>query len=251
MIEDSWLVLVGLAAGMVGSTVGLGGGLIVTPVLVSAGFAPAVAAANSLFVSLGNATASTVSYWRQGRVRTHALFRITVAAVPGTAVGALAADAILPSSFKALFAVLLVACIVYMMTRRRVTSSDAPPAAPFALLGMSASFFAGVMSSFFGIGGGIIFVPLLLAILGLTMRDAVATSQAILIPVSLAGVISHTLLGHPDYYQAMLLMAGAMVGGYIGARMSARAQDRPLRILASVVMGLAAIKLALDSVAEA
>jgi len=251
MEADLWLVPLGVAAGLVGSVVGLGGGLIATPVLVSSGFAPAAAAAASLFVSLGNAAASTVSYWRQRRVRTSALVRLAAAAVPGTVLGALASGAVMPAAFKALLAVLLAACVIHMLVRRRATGGAARPATGMALLAAAASFFAGVLSSFFGIGGGIIYVPLLLGIMGLTMRESVATSQAILVPVSLAGVLSHAALGHPDYWQALLLMSGAMAGGYAGARLSARAQEGRLRVLVAAVMGVAAAKLAADSVAEA
>lgn len=251
MEADLWLIPVGLVAGLVGSVVGLGGGLIATPVLVSAGLAPAAAAASSLFVSLGNAAASTASYWRQRRIRAGALARLAAAAVPGTVLGALASGAVAPPAFKALLAVLLVACIAHMLVRRRARGGAGSPAARMAALAAAASFFAGTLSSFFGIGGGIIYVPLLLAVLGLTMREAVATSQAVLVPVSLAGVVSHAALGHPDYWQALLLMSGAMAGGYIGARLSARAPEGRLRVLVSAVMGVAAAKLALDSVTEA
>ncbi|RNJ75500.1 MAG: sulfite exporter TauE/SafE family protein [Thaumarchaeota archaeon S15] len=219
MEADLWLVPLGVAAGLVGSVVGLGGGLIATPVLVSSGFAPAAAAAASLFVSLGNAAASTVSYWRQRRVRTSALVRLAAAAVPGTVLGALASGAVMPAAFKALLAVLLAACVIHMLVRRRATGGAARPATGMALLAAAASFFAGVLSSFFGIGG--------------------------------AGVLSHATLGHPDYWQALLLMSGAMAGGYAGARLSARAQEGRLRVLVAAVMGVAAAKLAADSVAEA
>lgn len=251
MEADLWLVPVGLVAGLVGSVVGLGGGLIATPILVSSGFAPAAAAASSLFVSLGNAAASTASYWRQRRVHAGALVRLAAPAVPGTVLGALASGAVMPTAFKALLAVLLAAFVIHILVYRRPGAGAARPAARMAALAAAASFFAGTLSSFFGIGGGIIYVPLLLGVLGLTMRDAVATSQAVLVPVSLAGVLSHAALGHPDYWQALLLMSGAMAGGYIGARLSARATEGRLRVAVSAVMGLASAKLAVDSVAEA
>jgi len=251
MEADLWLVPLGMAAGLVGSVVGLGGGLIATPVLVSSGFAPAAAAASSLFVSLGNAAASTASYWRQGRVRAGALARLAAPAVPGTVIGALASGAVMPAAFKALLAVLLAAFVIHILVCGRPGAGTARHAARMAALAAAASFFAGVLSSFFGIGGGIIYVPLLLGVLGLAMRDAVATSQAVLVPVSLAGVLSHAALGHPDYWQALLLMSGAMAGGYAGARLSARAPEGRLRVIVAAVMGIAAAKLALDSATDA
>ena len=68
MIDQLWMILLGFAAGILGSMIGLGGGIIVVPVLTFLGFPPTVAASNSLFAALSNATASTISYSRQKRI---------------------------------------------------------------------------------------------------------------------------------------------------------------------------------------
>jgi hypothetical protein len=112
---------------------------------------------------------------------------------------------------------------------------------------ISASFFAGIISSFFGIGGGIVFVPLMVIGIGMTMRKAAPTSQFILLFASLSGIIVHSLLGHPDFLQAGLLAVGAFVGGIIGARISFNVKERSLQILVSAIIIIAAIKLFFDS----
>jgi uncharacterized membrane protein YfcA len=60
--------LIGFAAGVLGSMIGLGGGIIVVPVLTFFGFSPTLAASNSLFAAFTNAVASTISYSRQKRI---------------------------------------------------------------------------------------------------------------------------------------------------------------------------------------
>lgn len=250
VIDQLWLVLVGLGSGFVGSIIGLGGGIIAVPVLTYAGFAPSVAAANSLFATLGNAASSTLVYSGQRRIRASGFVRLAAAAVPGTVLGGLASDIVVPSTFKLLFAILLASCAAYLFLGRRLRGRDAGGAVRLAFIGAGASFGAGIMSSFFGIGGGIVFVPVLVVLLGYTMRDSVGTSQAILVPVTLAAIASHVALGHPDYYHALLLMGGALAGGFAGARVSARLNDVYLTTFASAVMILAAIKLAADSVLE-
>ena len=242
------LVFVGLGAGFIGSIVGLGGGLIVVPVLISMGFGPAAAAANSMFATLGNASASAIVYSRQRRVQTGVFVRLASAAVPGTVLGALASEVIIPSAFKILFAALLAACIAYMLLGSRIRESGRSATARAASLGMCAGFGAGIVSSFFGIGGGVIFVPVLVVVMGYAMRDSTATSQAVLVPVSIAAVASHAALGHPDYDYALLLMVGAIAGGFIGAKISTLINDMYLKALASATRGLAARRLVLDSV---
>ena len=68
MIDQLWLIPLGFAAGILGSMIGLGGGIIVVPVLTFLGFPPTAAASNSLFAALSNAIASTISYSRQKRI---------------------------------------------------------------------------------------------------------------------------------------------------------------------------------------
>ncbi len=57
MIEELWLIPLGFVAGVLGSMIGLGGGIIVVPVLTFAGFPPTLAASNSLFAAFSNAVA--------------------------------------------------------------------------------------------------------------------------------------------------------------------------------------------------
>jgi uncharacterized membrane protein YfcA len=103
----------------------------------------------------------------------------------------------------------------------------------------AASFGAGVISSLFGVGGGTIFVPLMLLILGMSMHRAAATSQLALVITSSAGVIAHILLGHPDYLYAIALSAGAVAGAQIGSRLSKSAKDLLLqRLLGGVLIAV-------------
>lgn len=110
-----------------------------------------------------------------------------------------------------------------------------------------ASLFAGIISAFFGIGGGIIFVPLMVAGMGMAMKKAAPTSQLILLFSSLSGVIVHSILGHPDFTQAGFLAIGSFFGGLVGARLSLDIKERYLQILISVVILIAATKLFFDS----
>ena len=99
----------------------------------------------------------------------------------------------------------------------------------------------------FGIGGGIVFVPLMVIVIGLSMKLAAPTSQFILIFASASGMIVHAILGHADFYQALLLAGGAFVGGFVGSRLSLEVEETKLKIIVSIVIVAAAIKLFIDS----
>ena len=248
MIDQIWLIPLGFAAGILGSMIGLGGGIIVVPVLTFLGFPPTAAASNSLFAALSNAIASTISYSKQKRIEYSIGWRLGLLSIPGTVLGAIISTDAAPNIFKILFGLVLVASAVYIFLRKRIKRSDKQLSKQMIVLAVGASFFAGVISSFFGIGGGIIFVPLMVVGMSIAMKRAAPTSQMILLFASLSGVITHSLLGHPDFLQAGFLAIGSFIGGLVGARLSVEIKERYLQILVSVVILIAAAKLFFDSV---
>jgi uncharacterized membrane protein YfcA len=112
-----------------------------------------------------------------------------------------------------------------------------------------AAFCSGVISSVFGVGGGIIFVPAMVLVLGLTMHRAAATSQLTLLMTSISGVFTHSFLGHPDYLHAVALSAGAVIGAQIGARVSRIAKEMFLQRLLGLMLVAIAIIFVLDGLA--
>ena len=247
MIDQLWLILLGFAAGVLGSMIGLGGGIIVVPVLTFLGFPPTAAASNSLFAALSNAIASTISYSKQKRIVYSLGLKLGLLSIPGTILGAIISTDIAPDIFKILFGFVLIASAAYIFLRKKIESKEKIISKQIMLFAIGASFSAGVISSFFGIGGGIIFVPLMVVGMGMAMKKAAPTSQMILLFASLSGVIVHSLLGHPDFLQAGLLAIGSFIGGLVGARLSVDIKERYLQILVSAVIIIAAAKLFFDS----
>lgn len=247
MIEQFWFILLGFAAGVLGSMIGLGGGIIVVPVLTFLGFPPTVAASNSLFAALSNAVASTISYSKQKRIEISLGLKLGLLSIPGTVLGAIISTDVAPEIFKILFGFVLIASASYIFLRKKIESNEKRLSKQIMIFAIGASFFAGIISAFFGIGGGIIFVPLMVVGMGMVMKRAAPTSQLILLFSSLSGVIVHSLLGHPDFTQAGFLAIGSFAGGLVGARLSIDIKERYLQIIVSVVILIAAGKLFLDS----
>jgi hypothetical protein len=247
MIDQFWLILLGFAAGILGSMIGLGGGIIIVPVLTFLGFPPTTAASNSLFAALSNAIASTISYSKQKRIEISLGLKLGLLSIPGTVLGAIISTDVAPDIFKILFGFVLIASAAYIFLRKQIEPKEKTLSKQIMIFAVSASFFAGIISAFFGIGGGIIFVPLMVVGMGMTMKRAAPTSQLILLFSSFSGVISHSILGHPDFTQAGFLAVGSFVGGLVGARLSIDIRERYLQIIISVVVLIAAGKLILDS----
>ena len=247
LLESLWLVPLGFVAGVLGSMIGLGGGFVIVPSLTFAGYPPTLAASDSLFAAFCYAVASTLSYARQRRVMFSLGIKLALLSIPGTVLGAYISDEIAASTFKLLFGMVLVASSVYIYSRRKMEPKDHNLSKQMMVLAVGASFFAGVISSLFGIGGGTVFVPLMVVAMGIAMKLAAPTSQFILMFAAASGMVVHSLLGHPDYLEAGLLSVGAFAGGIVGSRISLRVSEAKLRILVTAILAITSAKLFMDA----
>ena len=240
----TFLLVVGLGAGTLGSMLGVGGGIIMVPALTFLNVPPTQAASTSLIAVMATSISSTIEYSRQKRINYGLGLQMAACAIPGGVLGAVLSEYLLQDTFKLYFGILLILTGLYILYRNSVLKDRHVKRRSLALqVGVfAASFGAGIISSLFGVGGGIIFVPAMLLVLGLTMHRAAPTSQFTLMMTAIAGVFTHSALGHPDYLQAIVLSIGAFVGAQIGARLSLITKDVLLqRLLAAVLMTVAII----------
>jgi uncharacterized protein len=246
------LILVGLLAGTLGAIIGVGGGLIMTPALTVIGFAPPQISSTSLFAVTFASASSTLSYVRQKRIKYHVSLRAAAVAIPGAITGAFISSGLAIESFKVYFGLLLLLAGIYIAfsgslkeKQNRPTEDDKLERLPLFYTG---AFGAGIISSLFGVGGGIVFVPLMVLVLGMSLSTASPTSQLALLITSFVGTVTHALLGHPDYFDAASLSVGAVVGGQIGAKISPKVKESLLRGMLSISLIAVAIKFITESV---
>ena len=242
------LVTVGLGAGTLGSMLGVGGGVIMVPALTLMGLPPTQAASTSLIAVTSTSVSSTIEYSRQKRIDYRLGIKLAGFAIPGGVIGAFLSSGISQESFKLYFGILMILVGIYILYRNSILKEGIARKQSIGLLSVvyAATFGAGIISSLFGVGGGVIFVPAMLLALGMTMQRAAPTSQLTLLMTSLAGVLTHAFLLHPDYLQALALSAGAFAGAQIGARISRTAKEVLLRRLLGLVLIGVAVKFIYD-----
>lgn len=103
---------------------------------------------------------------------------------------------------------------------------------------------AGFISGLFGIGGGILMVPLIVLIWNLPMQMAVGTSLAVMCPTALAGVIRHYFYDNVDFKLAAALAVGAICGSFfLGAPLAEHLPAETLKKAFGVVMCLVGLKM--------
>jgi uncharacterized membrane protein YfcA len=132
------------------------------------------------------------------------------------------------------------------------TDASSPPGA--AGLGSSARWWrlaviglsAGLFSTLFGVGGGIIMVPLLLGLMGYEARWATSTSLAAIVFTSIAGAIAHGAFGNLHWDRALLLGVPAVGGLLIGIRINQRLSNRALTLAFAVFLVAVAVRLVLE-----
>lgn len=113
-----------------------------------------------------------------------------------------------------------------------------------ALMGIG--WIAGTLSGLLGIGGGVILVPALTLILKLEVHEAIGISLATIAPTALSGAIKHYQSGNVDLKFALLVIVGAVVGGYGGAMLAQRLSGLVLRKAFAVLMLVVAGKMLLS-----
>ncbi len=114
-------------------------------------------------------------------------------------------------------------------------------------IALTIGLFAGILSGFFGIGGGIVMVPMMVILLGFTQQEAGAASLAAsLLPVGLLGVTAYWRAGYlpNDHVKLALLLAlGVFIGCYFGARWAPLVPQDMLRKAFAVLLVITAIKI--------
>jgi uncharacterized membrane protein YfcA len=116
------------------------------------------------------------------------------------------------------------------------------PAALVALIGLA----AGVLSGLFGIGGGVIIVPLLMLLLGFTAQQAAGTSlAALLLPVGLFGALQYLQAGQVNLLNAGLLALGLLLGAFLGARLGLALPSEVVQRAFGILLVVVGLRLAL------
>jgi len=100
---------------------------------------------------------------------------------------------------------------------------------------------AGLLSGLLGIGGGVLMVPGFNQVLGLRLKETIATSLVCVGIFAVPGMITHAFLGDIDWRFALLLCVGVIPGARIGAALAIRAERQQLRLVVASFLGIVAL----------
>ena len=242
-----WLFVAGFGAAIFGSMVGLGGGFIIVPVLrIFFGLHPAVAAGTSLTLVIANSGSGAVTYLLHRRVHVRTGLLVAAGGLPGGILGAIIVKNISPHLFDWLFAAFLVIVaadiglnVETRLAGRHDESMHLVQGIPW-FSGLCIGFAVGLISSMFGVGGGVVLIPSLLYFSDLPAHMISATSHFGIVLTSPTGFISHYVEHDIDWEYVIPLVLGGLLGGPIGARLSLRLRSPRLMALMAAALVIAA-----------
>ena len=233
--------LVGFVLGLIGG----GGSILAVPLLIYVvGVAsPHVAIGTSAVAVAASAAANLAGHARAGNVKWPCALVFAAAGVLGAALGSHVGKAIDGQKLLLLFGLLMIVIAALMLLRRRaagnpgvrLTTASAPQLLP-RLLAYGAG--VGTLSGFFGIGGGFLVVPGLLASTDMPLLSAIGSSLVAVTAFGITTAASYALSGFIDWRLVAFFIGGGVVGGLLGSRLAGLLAPRKallLQVFAGVV----------------
>ena len=271
------LLAIGGGIGALSGIFGVGGGFLMTPLLIFIGIPPAVAVATGANQIVAASISGVLAHWRRGNVDIKIGIVLLIGGLIGSTVGVWVFSAL-----KAIGQVDLVVNICYVVflgiigTLMLIESINAMRAQkaqkrkkshvhnwthglPFkmkfrrsrlyisALLPLAVGFFVGILSAIMGVGGGFVMVPAMIYLLGMPTKVVVGTSLFQIIFVT-ANVTVLQAVGNQsvDIILALLLIVGGVIGAQLGARIGEKLNGEQLRGLLAMMVISVALKLLID-----
>jgi uncharacterized membrane protein YfcA len=272
----------GGSVGILSGLFGVGGGFLMTPLLVVIGIPPAIASSTGANQIIASSVSGLMGHWRNGNVD----FRMGSVLIAGGAAGALVGiqifDLLLHVGeiglvvsilyvvmLSSLGALMLAESLRALIRRRKGPDPRRgrlhrhtfvhgfPMKMRFpksqlyisALLPLGLGFLVGIMTAIMGVGGGFIMVPAMIYLIGMRTTVAIGTSLLQITVVSAVVTLLHAITTHTvDALLALILAIGGTIGAQIGVRLSSKLRGEELRFLLAVVVLSVGIEIGLTLV---
>lgn len=266
-----WLVLigVGLLAGTIGSLVGLGGGIIIVPLLlflgsstdIMAALTPQVAVGVSTVIMIFTGMASTLSYMKHKIVDYKAGLIFFAGSAPGGIIGAYVNKFLNVHAFSLYFGIFMVLMAIVLLVKDRLRPVVFKPGTGKIiktyknkngqefiygyrpLTAILITFVVGISSGLFGIGGGSLMVPVMMLLFFFPPHMAVATSMFMVFLSSVTNSITHISLGNVNWPYVFALIPGAYIGAKLGAFVNTRLNSKALETMLKIVLIIIGLRL--------
>jgi uncharacterized membrane protein YfcA len=272
------LLALGTVVGVLSGIFGIGGGFLLTPLLIFIGVPPAVAVASSANQLVGASVSGALAHWRRGNLDLQMAGILLIGGLAGSSLGvwlfALVRrlgqiELVISLSYAfllSLLGVLMLAESVRALLRRRVPGAGRklhqhtwlhglPLKVRFrrsklyisALLPLGLGFAVGILSAVMGVGGGFVMVPAMIYLLGMPTAVVPGTSLfQIIFVAAFVTVLQSVENGTVDVLLVLILLVGGVLGAQLGSRLGTKLRGEQMRALLAIIVLAVAAKLCAD-----
>jgi uncharacterized protein len=236
----------GVVSGVLAGLLGIGGGIVLVPLLVTFGYTPLHAVATSSLAIVITSISGSVQNWRMGAFDLKRVFYLSLPALLTAQIGVYFAK-IIPSHLLLLLLGILFLTNIYLIQLRkhlaseRERSSDATviekgrnPTLGRLLTGGA----AGILAGLFGMGGGAIMVPLQMLLLLEPIRIAIQTSLGVIVITAMSACAGHAAAGNLLWVEGLLLGVGGLVGAQMSTRLLPKLPEPMVNLIFRIFLGL-------------
>lgn len=253
MTLDPGIALAGLPIGLIVGLTGMGGGALLTPMLVLGfGIDPLTAVSSDLVASLCMKPVGGAVHLRHGTVRTDVVRWLMLGSIPMAFLGVLVLTSLLGgngAAMKTLLGGALLLVLLSMVVRRmfgprRPVEADDRAVAPRPLATLAAGALGGLVVGLTSVGSGsLIIAALMIVYPRMSMRSLVGTDLVQAVPLVGSAALAHMIFGDVHFGLTASLLLGSIPGVYLGARFSTKASDTVLKPVIMVLLTASGAKL--------
>ena len=280
-VSAKLLYIVGLGGviGMLSGLFGVGGGFLMTPLLIMMGIPPTVAAASDANQIVGASTSGSLVHYRQGNIDIKMGMILLLGGATGGVLGTFIikylremgnADFVISISYVVLLSVIGVFMFYESLKRLKDKSNKIPrplkdnrflkslplqtefPSSRIRvslLFPISLGFFVGIMAAIMGVGGGFLMIPAMTYGLRMPMKMVVGTSLFQILFTSIIITVMQASVNHTvDVFLAIAILIGSTIGVQVGARLGQHLSGQQLKIILAIIVLLVAAKMIIELV---
>jgi uncharacterized membrane protein YfcA len=218
----------GIFSGLLAGMFGIGGGVVLVPIIKTFGYASVQAVATSSLAIIMTSLSGSIQNWRMGNLNLRRVFLLGLPSLITAQLGALIASNIPSYYLLTAFACLLIINIFLTHWRKRVITrykeQTQPTINPIAARIVTGGL-AGMLAGLFGVGGGVIMVPLQMLLLGETIKVAIQTSLGVIVITSISACLGHAYQGNVLWLEGVILGLGGLLGAQVSTRFLPRLPD--------------------------
>jgi hypothetical protein len=224
--------VIGLAAGFFGGLVGLGGGLIMIPLMVGIlKLGQHQAHGTSLVALVFTGLSGAITYAFNGSINFTAALCLAATAMLTARAGARYCNVLPEWKLKKYFGALLILCAILLILKPFIGKSTSVTPLYFQIgVFLIVGVFTGFLSGMMGVGGGTIMVPAMVLLTGFSQHLAQGTSLLVMVPAGGVGAFTHWKMGNMATGILFGLVPGIILGAYLGGHIAHFIPDTPLRL---------------------